>query len=514
VVGEAACFARPSPYNKEFIMNTPLLARRHALSLAAAIVTGGTLLLAGCATQVTVDATATIARAEAAMGGAGLKTLRFAGTGSGGTFGQAYVAATPWPKITYSKFSRALDFETAAMRQDTALSRAEPNGGGAVPLMGTGEQVAVAMLQGDWAWNLAGAAVNASPVALDGRVHDLWTSPHGVLKAALKNKATATTAMLDGKTYTALSFAEPGRFSAIAYVNADGMVERVDSRQPSPVMGDTESTISYSGYKDFGGVKFPTRIRQFMGGADVLDIKISEVQANVPAGVPAPDAVKQFKENVVSAPAADGVWFLSGGSHNSVLIEMKDYTVLVEAPLYDARSAAVLAEARRLAPGKPVRYVINSHHHFDHGGLRTAVAEGLTLITSSNSKPWFEKTFANANSINRDALAKSGRSATIESVNGKRVLTDGVRTVEISEIQNSVHAQGFMMVYLPKEKILVEADAYTPGPPNAPAPALPNGNNLNLVQNIEQNKLAVDKILPLHGRMVATSELMTAVGRK
>ena len=489
--------------------------RRHALSLAAAAIAGSTLLLASCATQPSVDATAAIARAEAAMGGTGLKTLRFAGTGSGGTFGQAYVAGTPWPKITFSKFSRALDFETAAMRQDTALSRAEPNGGGAVPLIGTGEQVAVAMLQGDWAWNLAGTAANAAPVARDGRVHDLWTSPHGVLKAALKNKATATTATLDGKTYTALSFAEPGRFSATAYVNADGMVERVDSRQPSPVMGDTAAVTIYSGYKDFSGVKFPTRIKQSMGGADVLDINISEVQANVPAGVPAPDGVKQFKENVATSPAADGVWFLAGGSHNSVLIEMKDYAVLVETPLYDGRTNAVLAEARRLLPAKPVRYVINSHHHFDHaGGLRTAASEGLTLITSSSAKPWFEKTFANANSINRDALAKSGRSATIESVNGKRVLTDGVRTLEISEIQNSVHAQGFLMVYMPKEKILIEADAYTPGPPNAPAPAQPNGNNLNLVQNIEQNKLAVDKILPLHGRMVALSELMTAVGKK
>ena len=495
-------------------MNTPLPVRRRALALAA-IITAGTLLLAGCATQTPVDASATIARAEAAMGGTGLKTLRFAGTGSGGIFGQAYVAGVPWPKITYSKFSRALDFETAAMLQDTALSRAEPNGGGAVPLMGTGEQVAVAMLQGDWAWNLAGTAANAVPLALNGRVHDLWTSPPGVLKAALKNRATATTATLDGKTCTALSFAEPGRFSATAYVNAAGMVERVDSRQPSPVMGDTAAVTIYSGYKDFSGVKFPTRIKQSMGGADVLDINISEVQANVPAGVPAPDGVKQFKENVATSPAADGVWFLAGGSHNSVLIEMKDYAVLVETPLYDGRTNAVLAEARRLLPAKLVRYVINSHHHFDHaGGLRTAASEGLTLITSSSSKPWFEKTFANANSINRDALAKSGRSATIESVDGKRVLTDGVRTLEIFEIQNSVHVQGFLMVYLRKEKILVEADAYTPGMPNAPATPQVLGDNLNLVQNIEQNKLAVDKILPLHGRMVALSELMTAVGKK
>ena len=489
--------------------------RRHALSIAVCLAAASAALLSSCATSPPSDATATIARAEAAMGGVGLKTIRFTGSGTGGIFGQAYVANMPWPKINYTSFSRSLDYETAAMRQDFALSRAEPNGGGGAPLMGTGEQRVTAMLQGNYAWNMVGPAPAASPVALDGRVHDLWTSPHGVLKAATKNKATAGARTVDGKTYTALSFTEPGRFQATAYVNADGMVERVDSRQSNPVMGDTDAVTMYSGYKDFAGVKFPTRIRQSMGGSDILDINVTEVEPHGAAGVPAPELVRQFAERVASEKAAEGVWFLAGGSHNSVLIEMKDYTVLVEAPLYDGRAAAVITEARRLVPGKPLRYAINSHHHFDHaGGLRTAVAEGITLITSASAKPWFDKVMANPNRINPDALGKSGKSATVEGVNGKRVLTDGARSLEISEITGSVHAQGFLMVYLPAEKILIEADAYTPGAPNAPAPAQPNGNNVVLVQNIEQNKLAVDRILPLHGRMVPMGELLAAVGRK
>ena len=493
--------------------------RRHALSLALCAAIGGAIVLTSCATNPAVDAAAAIGRAETAMGGAALKTIRFSGSGTGGIFGQAYVAGAPWPKINYSSFSRSFDYENAAMRQDAALSRAEPNGGGAAPLMGTGEQRATFMLQGNSAWNMVGPAPLAVPVTLDARVHDLWTSPHGVLKAALKNQATASMRTLDGKTYTALSFGESGRFSATAYVNADGMVERVDSRQSNAVMGDTDAAITYSGYKDFAGVKFPTRIRQSMGGSDILDINVTEVEPNVAAGVPAPELVRQFAERVVSEKAVDkegqGVWFLAGGSHNSVLIEMKDYTVLVEAPLYDGRASAVIAEARRLVPSKPLRYVVNSHHHFDHaGGLRTAVAEGITLITSANAKPWFEKAMQSPNRINPDALAKSGKTATIEGVSGKRVLTDGARTVEISEITSSVHAQGFLMVHLPAEKILIQADAYTPSAPNTPAPAQPNGNNVNLLQNIEQNKLAVERILPLHGRMVPLSELLTAAGRK
>jgi len=488
---------------------------RLPFSWAAGLATSGLLILAGCAVWAPPDAAAVIQRAETAMGAAGVKTLRYAGSGTGATFGQAYQAGTTWPKVRVLSFSRLVDYENAAMRQEAAVTRAEPSGGGALPLMGTGEQRSVGMLQGTWAWNMVGPAPVASPVALDTRIHDLWTTPHGVLKAALKNKATAGTRTLDGKSYTTLSFTEPGRFEATAYVNADNLVERIDSRQPSPVMGDTTSVITFSGYRSHGGVKFPGRIQQVMGGSEVLDIQVSEVQVNVPAEMAAPELVRQFAERVAVEKAADGVWYLAGGSHHSVLIEMKGYTVLVETPLYDGRSAAVLAEARKLVPGKPLRYAVNSHHHFDHaGGLRTAVAEGVTLVTSASAKPWYDQALANANRIRPDALARSGRSASVEGVSGKRVLDDGVRTVEIMEIQGSVHAQGFLMVYLPKEKILIEADAYTPGPPNAPAPAQPNGNNVNLVQNIEQNRLAVERILPLHGRMVALGDLMTAVGRR
>ncbi|OOG39693.1 MBL fold metallo-hydrolase [Polaromonas sp. A23] len=488
---------------------------RLSFTWAAGLVASSLLILSGCAAWAPADPVAVIQRAETAMGGAALNTLRYAGSGTGSTFGQAWQPGTSWPKITVTSFSRLVDYQNSALRQEAAVTRAEASGGGALPLMGLGEQRSVGMLQGTWAWNMVGPAPVASPVALDGRIHDLWTTPHGVLKAALKNKATAGTRTLDGKPYTTLSFTEPGRFEATAYVNADNLVERIDSRQPNPVMGDTPSVITFSGYRDYAGVKFPSRIRQTMGGTEVLDIQVSEVQVNIAADIVAPELVRQFAERVVAEKAADGVWHLAGGSHNSVLIEMKDYAVLVETPLYDGRSAAVLAEVRKLVPGKPLRYVVNSHHHFDHaGGLRTGVSEGATLITSGAGKPWYDKAMSTTNSIRPDAMARSGRRATVEGVSGKRILNDGARTVEISEIQGSVHAQGFLMVYLPKEKILIEADAYTPGPPNAPAPAQPNANHVNLVQNIEQGKLAVERILPLHGRIVPVSELMTAVGRK
>lgn len=481
-------------------------------SAALAAIAAG---LASCASVPAESAEAALQRANTAMGGTALRSILFTGNGTGATFGQAYQPGMAWPKITYSSFSRIADYENAAFREDAARSRAEPNGGGAVPLMGTGEQRTTGLMRAASAWNLAGPTPIPAPLAVDGRIHDLWTTPHGVIKAALANQATVSMRSEGGRSLTAVSFVVPGRFSATALINAAGMVEQIESLQPNPVLGDMPSVISFSDYKDFGGVKFPMRIRQSMGGFPVLDLAVNDVKPNAPTGIDVPALVAAATERVTSDQAAPGVWFLAGGSHNSVAIEMKDHVMLVESPLYDGRAAPVLAEAKRLANGKPVRYVVNSHHHFDHsGGLRTAIAEGATLVISELARPYFESVFANPNRISPDAMEKSGRKAMITGVNGKRTFSDGARVVEVYYIEGSLHAQGFMMVYLPNEKILVEADAYTPGAPNTPTPAVPNALSVNLVQNIERHKLNVEQILPLHGRRVQVAELYTAVGRK
>ena len=111
-----------------------------------------------------------------------------------------------------------------------------------------------------------------------------------------------------------------------------------------------------------------------------------------------------------------------------------------------------------------------------------------------------------------DRLAKSGRKGTVEGVPDKRVLTDGARTVEIYHIGGNLHADGLLMVYLPKEKLLSEADVFTPPAPNAP-PAAVNPNTVNFADNIARLGLAVDQLLPLHGRIVPLADLNKAIGR-
>jgi glyoxylase-like metal-dependent hydrolase (beta-lactamase superfamily II) len=168
----------------------------------------------------------------------------------------------------------------------------------------------------------------------------------------------------------------------------------------------------------------------------------------------------------------------------------------------------VIDAVKALAPGKPIRYVINSHQHFDHaGGLRTAVAEGATIVTQAANVPYLERVLATPARIAPDRLAQSGAKAKFLPVGDKASLSDGVRTIDLHRITDSVHNDSFLMVHLPNERILIEADAYTPLPPNAPPPAVANANNLNLIANIERLKLAVDRIAPLHGRVVPVADL-------
>jgi glyoxylase-like metal-dependent hydrolase (beta-lactamase superfamily II) len=482
------------------------MTRRFACSAA--------LLLAAASVQAdTYDASALLRRADAAMGASTLKTLRYAGSGSAWQFGQGYQAGKPWPKLNLGSYARLLDYDKGAWREDIVRSRAEPTGGGAVPL--SGDQKLSMAVSGAYAWNQVGPAPAASPVQVPNRVHDLWITPHGVIKAAQKNKSRLEFRAQGRKEFAVVSFTESGQYAASAFINAEGLVERVESRMPSPVLGDTLVVTTYEDYRQHGAIRFPARIRQSAGGHPVFDLAVSEVQPNAAVDLPVPANVQGFAEKVTSEKAADGVWYMAGASHHSVAIEMKDHVIVVESPLYDARSAPMLAEVKKLLPGKPIRYVINSHWHFDHaGGLRTAVAEGAAIVVHQDAKAYFEKAFANPNRVSPDLLAKSGRKAKVIGARDRMVLSDGARSVEIHYIQGSVHAVPFMMVWLPKERLLIEADAYTPLAPNAAPPSPPNANNVNLVQNIERLKLPVDRILPLHGRIVPMAELYRTVGKK
>jgi hypothetical protein len=178
---------------------------RSSLTLAA-------VLVAGCASSPAPDAQAVLRQAEQTLGAVGVKTIQFSARGSGGTFGQAWQPGMAWPGLNYSVLTRVVDLENGAFREDFARGRSEPNGGGATPLMGQGEARVTGFARENWAWNAAGNAAAPAPVALEARIHDLWTTtPQGAIAAAKRHGATASAATVDGQAVTALRFTEPGR---------------------------------------------------------------------------------------------------------------------------------------------------------------------------------------------------------------------------------------------------------------------------------------------------------------
>jgi glyoxylase-like metal-dependent hydrolase (beta-lactamase superfamily II) len=158
--------------------------------------------------------------------------------------------------------------------------------------------------------------------------------------------------------------------------------------------------------------------------------------------------------------------------------------------------------------------VVNSHHHFDHaGGLRAFAAEGVTVITHETSRAFFEGALAAPAAMTPDRQQAARRKVTVEGVRDKRVLTDGTRSVELHHMAGSTHADGMLMIYLPAERLLIQADAFTPGPPNAPVPAIINPLSVQLADSIARLNLGVDRLLPLHGRIVPLAELHRMIGR-
>jgi glyoxylase-like metal-dependent hydrolase (beta-lactamase superfamily II) len=449
---------------------------------------------------------AALADAAAALGASGLKSLEYSGSGVQFQAGQSAAPGQSWPRFNIKSFTRSVNYETASMRDELVRTQGENpvRGGGQQPVRG--EQRQVFLVSGDLAWNMAADAAVPAPIALIERQMQLWSTPHGVVKAAMANNAT-----VQGRV---IAFALPGRITVKAALTDQNLIERVEALIPNPVLGDMPVEITYADYKDFGGVKFPTRVRQSAGGFPSWDLTLTDVKPNAAVDVKVPDSVRQATgvySRVATQMVADGVWYLTGGSHHSVVIEMKDHLIVVEAPLNDERALAVIAEARGLVPSKPIRYVVNSHHHFDHsGGVRAVAGEGITVITHESNRAFFEKTLAAPATLSPDhgevEPQAGGRGR------DRRVLTDGARTVEIHHIAGNPHADGLLMVYLPKEKLLSQADTFTPPPAGTPPAMPPSSFTVNLADNIKRLSLNVDRLLPLHGRLVPIADLHTAVG--
>ena len=469
-----------------------------------------------CATQEP----GTLQAAAAALGASELKSIEYKGTGKWFQFGQAPNPTLPWPEFNVTSFTASVNYDAPAARvQMERIQVVEPNRARPAPV----QQRPVQIVSGTHAWAMApppGAAPGTAPApqpqpaAVEERTMEIWTTPHGFLKAAAANNATSQ----PSNGGSEITFTMAGNHKYVGRINAQNQVERVQTWIDNPVLGDTPVEIAYSDYRDFNGVQFPARIVRSQGGYPVLDITVSAVTKDPAVDLPVPDQVRSYTLPPVTVTAeklAEGVYYIRGGSHHSVAIDQRDHIVVVEGPQDEARSTAVIAKVKETIPNKPIKYLVNTHVHFDHsGGVRTYVAEGATIVTHEMNKPYYEKAWAAPRTLNPDRMAQANKTATFETYSDKHVLTDGKRSIEVYPIAGNGHNDAFALVYLPAEKILMEVDAWAPLAANTPPPSPPSPFAVNLYENIQRLKLNVRQIAALHGPGVATlDDLKTAIGQ-
>ena len=449
--------------------------------------------------------------------GANVKTIEISGEGSQYTLGQNANLNRPWPRFVVKSYVQAINFDTPAAREEMVRMQGEnpPRGGGGQPMIG--EQRQIQLVSQGFAWNVAGTNVTPAPAAAPDRTTLLWMTPYGFLKGAKANNAREMYLWKDGVRTGEVTFMERGRFVS-GEIGGDNLLKRVLTHNPNPVLGDIEVEVLYSEYKDFAGIKFPTHILQRQGGHPVLDIRVTDAKPNVAVDIPVPPAVRAAAAPAVQVSKeqlAPGVWYLTGGTHHSVAVEFADHVTVIEAPLDEARSLAVIAEVKSIFPNKPIRYLINTHHHFDHsGGIRTYAAEGATIVTHASNKEFYEQAAKLPRSLSLDRMAREQKQFTFQTVTDKHVLSDNTRTLELHHIPENVHNDGMLVAYLPAEKILIQADLFTPPATVATAPpATLNLATVQLYDQLQRSKLDVQRIAPLHGRMTTMAELKTMAGK-
>lgn len=394
------------------------------------------------------DAKSAIDAASKAMGADTLKTVEFTATGYDFVLGQNYSPTTPWPKFTNKSYTRQIDFQVPSSKVDRVRMQFEnpPRGGGQQPIRGEQPQSQTIIVGPNTPWIAQ---------------LELWMLPQGFLKAATANNATAKTQTVGGRKFTVLTFMGQNKAPVNGYINDQNLVERVETMIDNAYLGDTPFEAVYTDWKDFAGIKFPTHIVQRQGPYPIFDLTVDSVKPNAavtiaaPApqggrGGAAPAAVQA--SGTPSEKLSDGVYLILGG-YASIALDFKDYIVVIEGPQSDARANEVIAEAKRLIPNKPIRYVVNTHHHIDHSsGLRAFVAEGATVITHDINKAWLERVFTAPHTLNPDRLAMNPRKATIETMKDKKVLTDGNHVVELYHMEGNGHNAGLISVYLPKRR--------------------------------------------------------------
>jgi len=383
-----------------------------------------------------------------------------------------------------------------------------------------------------WALNAQGQA-NPQPGVAEERQFMLWTSPHGFIKAAMADPNVSVEDrhfVRTGRTLKVIGFTTMGKYRVTGEFNDQNLLERVVTWIPNPMMGDMQVEIRYSDYRDVGnGAKFPFHIHAhqgdhpLIGGRNWLDLAITEAKANVPnAAQNVPDNVRNAVERppqATSQSLGNGVWRIGGAGANSVAVEFRDFSTVVEGPQNDARANAVIAEVKRVIPNKPIRYLVNTHHHWDHsGGIRAFAAEGATIVTHESNRDFYENVVLapQPRSLSPDRLSLFPFATTgpgpqnLETFADRYAISDGTQTIMVYHVDGLDHAADMAIAYIPSAKILINADMGPPAP-GTPASNV-NASTLALYNITKRLNLDVVQHVPIHGNPSSQADFEQIVG--
>jgi glyoxylase-like metal-dependent hydrolase (beta-lactamase superfamily II) len=462
------------------------------------------------AADSTAAAPSAVAAASTALGLEGMQSLTYSGSAwrIRNSFRQTPNATPPWPSHDeITNYRRTLDLSDAT--QPASLARGDT-------------------LAQDLFLNPAVAGTYTQNVAATqkawGQQLEIWLTPWGFLKGAAQYGATEASTTLDGAAVTAVTWQSPTsqlspgglQYTVTGYINAEHLVTRVETKVEDAFMGDMGVVALYSDYHKVNDVMMPATMEQQRGGGGIFGVTVdaasinpanlSELMATTPppappaGGAPAPASPAEL-----SVAVGDGVYWIKTG-YTALAVGFADYVAVFEAGGSESIGEQIVAEVKRLFPGKPIRYLINSHPHSDHtGGMVPLVREGATIITHANNVDFLKM----ALSTPRTLLGQPTLTPKFEAANDIYVLEDATRRFELHRIAND-HSDGTLVGYLPKERVLIEADFTLPV--NG---AKANPFVINLANYVDSHGLDFDQYLAVHMAQVPQTkkDLMATIGK-